>query len=293
MQVPAVADIVAGSGLSTEADPVAAGKAAAGQASKALGGKPAKLVLVFGNYPQAAQAKVLDGVTSVFAKEVVHGCSAASPITAQGNPKGRSVGVYALAGDIEVAAAVSPKIGGKHLEAGQALAKALPKMAKAKVMLLFGNCHVPRNKPLTKGVQSVLGTELPIVGGSSGGPSTDSYFKGEVRGDVVVGILLGGDFKVGVCALPGRGNDEVIRTAVAAACSAAGKLPGKPSTGFLFECAGRRGTVKRLGDELAAIQGVLGKEFPVIGFYGTGEIGPIKGVSTGVGYHVVCCLIGQ
>ena len=166
-------------------------------------------------------------------------------------------------------------------------------MPKAKLMILFGNCHVPRNKPLTEGVQSVLGKELPIIGGATSGPSTDAFYQGEVRADVAVGILLGGDFKLAVCAKPGKGNDAVIRTAVAATCDAAGKLPGKPALGFFFECAGRRATLKRLGDELAAIQGVLGEKLPLIGFYGSGEIGPIKGVSTGFGYHVVCCLIGR
>jgi hypothetical protein len=289
----AQAGIAVGTGLSTEADATKAATAAAEQAKKALGEKSAKLVLVFESYPPADKPKLLDAVAAVFDKKLIHGCSAAGPITEQGNPTERSVAVCALGGDLEVAAAVSPTIGKDQRAAGEALGKALPKMANAKLMVLFGNCHVPSNQPLTEGVQSVLGKELPIIGGSSGGPSIDTFFQGEVKGDVAVGILLGGDFKLAICTLPGRGNDEVIRTAVAAVCDAAGKLGGKPAAGLLFECAGRRGMVKQLSNELAAIQGVLGTKLPLCGFYGTGEIGPINGVSTGVGYHVVCCLLGE
>ena len=294
LHTPAHADVAMGTGLSAEADATKAGAAAAEQARKALAGKPARLVLVFENCPPAEKAKVLAGVAAVFDKSIVHGCSTAGPITEKGNPTGRGVGVCALGGDIQVAAAVSPTIGKDgHRAAGEAIARALPKMPNAKLMLLFGNCHVPRNKPLTEGVQAVLGKALPIIGAASSGPSIDTFYQGAVRGDVAVGILIGGDFKISVCMLPGKGNDVVIRTAVAATCCAAGKFPGKPSAALFFECAGRRAMVKQLSNELAAIQGVLGDKLPLFGFYGSGEIGPVKGVSTGVGYHVVCCLIGH
>ena len=291
----AVAGVAMGTGLSTEADAVKAGTAAAEQAKKALGETPVKLVLVFDSYPKDGKAKLLEGVAAVFDKKLVHGCSAEGPITEHGNPKGRSVGVCAIGGDIEVAAVVSPKIGKDHKAAGEAIGKALPKMANAKVMLLFGNCHLPSNKPLTEGVVSVVGKELPIIGGSSGGPSTDTYYQGEAKDDVAVGILLCGDFKLAICARPGRkDHDEIVRTAVDATQSAKQGLGAKPALGIYFECAGRRGKIKSLQAELDALQQVLGKDLPLIGFYGTGEIGPKEGgVCKGVGYHAVCCLIAE
>ncbi len=291
----ALAGVTMGTGLSEHADAVKAGTAAAEQAKKALGDAPAGLVLVFDSYPKDAKAKLLEGVATVFDRKLIHGCSAAGPITEHGNPKGPSVGVCAIGGDIEVAAVCSPKIGKDHKAAGAAVGKALPKMAKAKVLLLFGNCHLPRNMPLTEGVQTVMGKELPIIGGSSGGPSIDTYFEGEVRGDVAVGILLGGDFKLAICARPGRkDHDEIVRTAVDATKSAKQGLGAKPALGIYFECAGRRGKIKSLQAELDALQEVLGKDLPLIGFYGTGEIGPKEGgVCKGVGYHAVCCLIGE
>jgi hypothetical protein len=294
LQAPVVADIVAGSGLSTEADPVAAGKAAAEQARKALGDKPAKVVLVFQSYPRAEQAKVLEGIAAVFDKGITHGCSGLAAVTDKGNPAGKAVGLLALGGDIEVAAALSPTIAGKHHDAGKALAEKLPKMANARLLILFGNCHVDSNKRLVEGAQEVVGKDLPIIGGAASGPATDSYFQGAVAPDTAVGILLGGDFKVAACSLGGSENNEVVlRTAGEAAKTAAAELKGKPAAGFVFECTGRCGKIKNLSDEMPILQGALGKELPLIGFYGSGEIGPENGVWTGFGYHIVCCLIGQ
>lgn len=289
----AAAELVAGSGLSVDGDPVKAGTGAARQAAQALAGKAPRLVLLFTRVPRAQQAKVLEGVASVFPGELIHGCSANAVVTSHGSPTTNAVAVFALCGDVRVAAAVSPPVRRKHRQAGEALGRALPKMPDARLLLLFGNCHLPTNKQLVAGVQEVLGDRLTIVGASSGGPSTDAYFQGKVRRDVNVGILLGGKFTASACAIGGRGNDAVIRTAVAATCRAAAALPGKPVAGLCFECAGRQRTVQRLGDELAAIQGVVGQQTPLIGFYGTGEIGPVDGISRGLGYHVVCCLIGQ
>jgi len=293
MHGPALAEIVAGSGLSTDADPAAAGKAAAEQAKKALGEKPAKVVLVFECYPRPDKAKILGGIASVFDKALVYGCSGEAPITTHGNPKGKSCGILALGGDIEVAAAVTPKIGGKYPEAGEALAKALPKMDSAKLMILFGNCHIPANKALVEGAQAVLGKELMIIGGAASGPSSDSFFKGEIQPDAAVGILLGGKFKVAAASAGGTGNDVVIKSATETATTATAQLGTKPAVAFLFECRGRQGTVKNIADELVALQGVLGKTLPLIGFYGSGEMGPEKGVCTGFGYHVVACVIGE
>jgi hypothetical protein len=299
-QAPVLADIVAASGLSTEADPAAAGKAAAEQAKKALGEKAAKLVLVFECFPRPDKAKVLEGVASVFDKGIVHGCSGEGPVTTHGNPTGKSCGLLAIGGDIEVAAGVTPKIGGQYTEAGEALANALPKMANAKLMVLFGNCHIPANKALVEGIQKVLGKELTIIGGAASGPSSDSFYQGEVKDDVAVGILIGGDVKVAAVSATGHKDaEEMIGSAVGAtkgAVEGLQKLQAKPSVAFLFECRGRLDALKKTGkmsDELVALQEVLGKDLPLIGFYGSGEMGLEKGVCTGFGYHAVCCVIGK
>jgi len=295
LAAPAAADLVAGSGLSTEADAVAAGKAAAEQAKKGLGDKAAKLVLVFQSFPGPDQAKVLEGIASVFDKAIIHGCSSLAAITDKGNPRAKAVGLLALGGDVEVATAVSPKTAGnKHKEAGKALAEALPKMANARLLILFGDCHLPTNKALTEGAQEVVGKELPIIGGAVSGPTGNCFYKGELVPGVAVGILLGGDFKVVATSRPGADNEEmVLRTAGEAAKEALSQFGGRPTLGFLFECTGRCGKVKDLAAEMPVLQEALGKELPLIGFYGGGEIGPEKGVWTGFGYHIVCCLIGK
>lgn len=290
----ALAEIVAASGLSTDPDPAAAGRTAAEQAKKALGDKAPKLVLVFECFPKPDKARVLEGIASVFPKAIIHGCSGAAPITSQGNPRGKSCGLLALGGDVEVAAAVSPRIAGKHADAGETLAKALPKLEKPKLLILFGDCHIPANKPLVEGVQKVLGNELMIIGGAASGPSTDCFFQGELKEGVAVGILLAGDFNVS--AVSGQGHEtseQMIATAVATAKAALEGLKGKPAVGFLFECNGRLGKVKDAADELKALQEVLGKNLPLIGFYGSGEMGPERDVVTAFGWHVVACVIGK
>lgn len=293
-QLSTAGELVAASALSTEADPVAAGKAAAEQARKGLGDKAAKLVLVFQSFPGPQQAQVLEGVAAVFDKAIIHGCSGLAAITTQGNPTGKAVGLLALGGDVEVAAA-SAKVAGKHREAGKAIAEALPKMANARLLIVFGDCHVPRNKDLVEGAQEVLGKELPIIGGAVSGPSGNSFYKGEAVPGVAVGVLIGGDFKVAARSRGGSDSEEtVLRTAGEAAKAAAAELKGRPVAGLLFECTGRRGRVKNLADEMPILQEALGKDLPLIGFYGGGEIGPDeKGVWTGFGYHIVCCVIGQ
>ncbi|MHC4181656.1 MAG: FIST C-terminal domain-containing protein, partial [Planctomycetota bacterium] len=67
-----------------------------------------------------------------------------------------------------------------------------------------------------------------------------------------------------------------------------------------FDCAGRKGKLRNLEDELAAVQRALGKDLPLFGCYCAGEIGPLDvsqkkpGVlSGGGGWHVMVTVIGQ
>ena len=74
--------------------------------------------------------------------------------------------------------------------------------------------------------------------------------------------------------------DKAIQAAKEAAEGALSQLKGaKPKVIFVFDCMARNKLLgPRIGEEIVAIQDVLGKEVPLIGFYTYGEQAPLGGV---------------
>jgi len=77
-------------------------------------------------------------------------------------------------------------------------------------------------------------------------------------------------------------------------------LGAKPIAMIAFDCAGRKGKLDNLGDELKAFQGVTGKDITLFGCYCAGEFGPadVKDkkpgvVSSGIGWHAMITFIGR
>ena len=73
-----------------------------------------------------------------------------------------------------------------------------------------------------------------------------------------------------------------------------------PLAALAFNCAGRKGKLDNLDDELAAIQKALGRDVPLFGCYCAGEVGPVDPVerqgnalSGGSGWHVMFTLISK
>jgi len=75
-------------------------------------------------------------------------------------------------------------------------------------------------------------------------------------------------------------HDKAIQAAKEAAENALSQLKGvKPKVVFVFNCMARNKLLgARRGEEIAAIQEVLGKEVPLIGFYTYGELAPLAGI---------------
>jgi len=118
--------------------------------------------------------------------------------------------------------------------------------------------------------------------------------------DSALAVVLSGDFKVALSGRMAKENQKVISSAKDGADEAKQKLDGKPVAAFAFNCAGRKGKLDNIQDELAAMQQALGKDLPLFGCYCAGEIGPADlpdkapGVlSSGVGWHVMFTLIGR
>jgi len=74
--------------------------------------------------------------------------------------------------------------------------------------------------------------------------------------------------------------EKAIQAAKEAAENALAQLKGtKPKAIFVFNCVARHKLLgARIGEEIAAIQNVLGKDVPLIGFYTYGEQAPLGGV---------------
>ena len=289
--------VEAGTGYSTLEDPQKAGVEAATKAKKNIGKTKPKLVLVFGMAKNFDQAKALEGVTSIFDASLVYGCGGYNTISEEGNAG--TVSVLALGGEI----AVTPVLAGdKDLSAagkkiGEGLKKASEVKASGKVVILIGDCHVPANDKVVKGISSVIGEKIPVVGAAAMGGMT--YCKGKTAGKGKnIGILITGNFTVG-CSTLHKGPKEVHPNPLVAAAGqafkdAVGDNLKHTAVVFAFDCGGRRGRMgKDRPEELKAMQKVVGTKMPLIGFYGSGEMGPkaCGQPSKGVGYHISACAL--
>jgi len=289
--------VEAGTGYSALTDAEKAGVEAATKAKKNIGKTAPKLVLVFGMSQKFDQAKALAGVTSVFDAGLVYGCAGYNTITEEGNAG--TVSVLALGGKI----AVTPVIcGEKDLtecgkKIGEGLKKASKVKASGKVVVLVGDCHVPSNNKVVTGISSVIGEKIPVVGGAAMGGTT--YCKGKIAGKGKnIGILITGDFLVG-CSTLNEGPAEVHANKLVAAAGqafkeAVGDNLKHTALVFAFDCGGRRGKMgKDRPEELKVMQAVVGTKMPLVGFYGSGEMGPkaCGKPSKGVGYHISACAL--
>jgi len=284
--------MVCGTGLSKLDDAKAAGADAAKQAKAALGETDVKLVLVYDGDQAADKAAVLAGVASVFDQAVVFGCPGYSPLTEAGNVG--SVGVLAVGGTLTVTSAVSDLEGG-HQACGKRLGEQLAEAAKVdapgKLLLLFGDCHVPADDELVKGARAALGDQFPIVGGASKGGNV--YCRGEVLKSGNVGVLLTGDFRCGFALKKDNSPEGLITSAGDAFRQSIGDDGDRLALVFAFDCGGRRGMLgDRLPKEHEAMKAVA-PGVALFGFYGSGEIGRADGQTPacGVGYSISACAI--
>lgn len=305
---------------SDDEDPLKAGKTAAAELKKLLGDVTPKAILVGETYEgRESKAKVVAGVCSVFPAAIVFGGSTYGGFSQKGVAGGESVMVSAIAGNgVEIQPAFIEKMdtAGLTLEqnreeldkriaaAGTTLAGKFTRNDRNRLLLVIADAHSPKNASLVQGIQSVLGPAFPITGGSVNKNAGQSfvYCQGRMLSDAVVGLMLSGDFKLALAGRQAKDNDQVIATArdgAAEAIAALQKQGAKPAVMFAFDCAGRKGKLKNVADELSAIRQSTGNDLPILGTYNAGEIGPADvadraaGVlSSGVGWHAMFTAIG-
>jgi len=299
-------------------DPFEAGKQAALLLKEQMGEvAPHTVVLTECFEDKARKKQLLKGVCSVFEKEIVFGFSTYGSFAQQGCLDVDSVGLLGIGGDgIAAAATITRNMGiaGLTMEdnkdelvqrlraGGTELAAKLPRTANDRLLVVMADAHSPKNQLLLNGVQEVMGKDFPITGGSANknAGQTFLYFRGRMYTDSAIALLLSGDFKVSLSGRQAKENAKVISSAAAGAAEALKNMKAKPFSVLAFNCAGRKGKLDNIADELEAIQGVIGKDVPLFGAYCAGEIGPADiavedpaALSSGVGWHVMFTVLGR
>jgi len=310
--------IVVRVGSSQNTDPFEAGKAAAKVLKERMGQiTPHTVVLTECFEDQAQKKEVLKGVCTVFESEIVFGFATYGSFNQQGCLDGDSVGVMGIGGDgIATVAALRRDLGiagltmeehrdelSSRLRSGGAdLAAKLSRGPNDRLMVVMADAHSPKNQFLLEGVQEVMGKDFPITGGSANknAGQTFVYFQGRMYSDSAIALLLSGDFEVSLSGRQAKENAKVISSAAQSADEAMKNMKGKPFSVLAFNCAGRKGKLDNIKDELKAIQSVIGTDIPLFGAYCAGEIGPADitekdptALSSGVGWHVMFTVLGR
>lgn len=302
----------------SDENPVAAGKAAAEALKKAMGSVPLRAVIVSECFEDREnKEKLIEGVTAVLPKELLVGIARYGSFTQAGASDADSVCLLGIGGEgISVSAGLVTGMGTAKLtfeqqreeiekrlhQAGAALANKLRRTPRDRLAVLLADAHSPKNQALVEGMQQVLGKQFPITGGCANKNAGQTFvcFQGKLHEDSAVAVMLSGDFRVGMAGLQAKENEKVISTARQSAAAALASAKGKPLAAMAFDCAGRKGKLKRIEDELAAVQESIGKQLPLFGCYCAGEMGPVDtadkkpdALSGGAGWHIMFTVIGR
>ncbi|NQS99885.1 MAG: FIST C-terminal domain-containing protein [Candidatus Omnitrophica bacterium] len=194
-----------GLGTSEVEDAFLAGNLAAKAACQQIPEASPDLLLVFASV-RFNQAQLLRGIKSVCPEATILGCSTAGEITTAGSTKDSVaiMGFDSEAMGLSFATGLGCGLSQDARAAGQKCAQEAirAKLSKRQVFVMFPDGLSGNGSEVTKGVQEVLGTSFPVVGGSAGDDfrfkKTYQYYNGKALNDSVAGILLGGEISVGI-----------------------------------------------------------------------------------------------
>ncbi len=302
-------------------DAYKAGKTAAHRIKARLGGTMPHVLVVVDSYGKLAMKKdVIDGVASVFPRDIIIGGAVYGVYSQDGAFENDGVGILALAGDgvqVETALVTNMGAAGMSMEkqnaqltkalgdAGANLAMKLPNAKSADFMFLMADAHSPKNQLFLNGIQAVVGKKLPITGGSNNKNNGLNYvyYRGGFYQDAAWAMTVKGvDFSVKQTGLQAKTNDAVIFTAQKGAKRVAKELAKAKAKPFLLtavDCAGRMGKLDDLNDELVAIKKAVGSEVTIFGNYCAGEYGVVEtkgkksATAVGRGWHVMFSFLGK
>ncbi len=194
--------IKAGVGKSSNPDASKAGEEACKMAIDQAGGR-ADLIIVFASVAHD-QEKMLKGIRSVSKDVSLAGCSDSGEITTEGPDSGK-VAVMALnTNTIQYSLGTGVGADKDTFKAGKEAALDVKKGAKtpASLFMMFMEGLAENGAAGVRGVQSVMGDNFPIMGGSAGDDfkfkKTYQYINDKVLSNSVIGVGLSGKFSFGV-----------------------------------------------------------------------------------------------
>jgi hypothetical protein len=301
-----------------DGDPLAAGNEAARRLLREMKDAPLHAVIVAECFEDREyKEKLIRGVAAELPGKLILGGATYGSFSQAGCADFDSVCLLGIGGDgVSASAALVTGLGTSKLTfeehreeiesrlraAGAKLAAKLRRTPDDRLLVLIADAHSPKNASLVEGVQQVVGKRFPITGGSANknAGQTFIYFAGRMYEDSAAAVMLSGDFNVSLSGRMAKDNDNVIRTAREAAAEALAAARGKPLAVLAFNCAGRKGKLDNIEDELAAIRQALGATAaPIFGCYCAGEVGPLDAsekqgdaLSGGSGWHVMFTVIG-
>lgn len=301
-----------------EGEPVAAGEAAATALKKAMNGVSLKAVIISECFEgKAYKEKLLSGLSKVLDPDLLYGAATYGSFTQQGCTDFDSVCLLGIGGaGVGVSTALVTELGTAKLSfdeheaaikqklhaAGKTLGDRIRRHPADRLLILIPDAHSPKNQYFVEGVQQTVGADFPMTGGSANknAGQTFVYYRGRMYQDSAIALMLSGNFQVSLSGRLAQENDAVIRTAREAAAEALGEHAQRPLAVLAYNCAGRRGRLDNMDDELSAMQEVIGKTVPLFGCYNAGEIGPLDpsekrtdAFCGGSGWHVMFTMIWQ
>ena len=191
-----------GIGVSTKLDSALAGREAAREAYSCLRDHP-DIIFVFIS-PIFEQEEAIKGIRSVIKDSLLVGCSSICSITSNGYFSG-AVAVCAIASsNISFSSSAGLNLSRNARLAGSNAAKESiqAKNSNRQLYIMFSDCLSGNMADVLRGAQEILGTSFPIIGGSATDNfqfrKTWQYFNNNILSNSVVGVLVGGDIKVGI-----------------------------------------------------------------------------------------------
>jgi len=192
-----------GIGISTKLDSFSAGKEAARNALYQLARPEVDIAIVFIS-PIFEQQIVIKAVRSITGYAPLVGCSSTGTIASSGVFR-NSVAVCTISSDSSrFSCAVGHNISKNPRLAGSQAARLSSNLKNVtkQVYIMLSDCLSGNMADILRGAQEIRGTSFPIIGGAAiddlGFQKSYQYFNNNIYSDSVVGILMGGDIRIGI-----------------------------------------------------------------------------------------------
>ncbi len=254
--------ISVGIGTSKEIESFAAGAAASLNALEKISREIPDVVFCFAS-SRFNHHELIRGIKSVIPDAPLIGCTTAGEITTTGTDN-KSVAILVLKSDVlHTSLGIGKKLELNSRGAGQEIARETVLKAKKgdirHVFMMLPDGLKGNGTDVIRGIQEVLGTSFPIVGGSAADDflfqKTFQYFDEGVYEDSVGGVLFSGDISVGIGARHGWYPLGKPRIVTEAEHNIIKKLDGKPAVRIYEDYFGKR--VADLRNELMTRMAVM------------------------------------